>query len=246
MSDLITSQKYLDGELSAKEKLEFEEQLNIYTALSDEILLIKEINETLSDTKLQNFEHKVRSLMIGQSEYQKTNITQRPLFKLLMAAGIALIIGAFGYLINFNSKTNNDTLFAEYYEKYDPGVLKRSGATSEDTFSRALNSYANADYKLAYQLFKTVNSENATPNYISLYYCGLCQMELGHYQNAISLFNQIPDQQPFIKTHCDWYLALSYIKTSNFMQSKELLMKIAGSEGYYQNKAAELLSEIKD
>lgn len=247
MIDLITSQKYLDGKLEGKELESFESDLSNNQDLVDELNLIKEIDESLSDIELYNFEIKVKK---GINEYMKENSTsQKKIIRLFynkysIAASIIFLIGFISFIVSYNQIPGNNQYFAQYYQKYENDIIKRSDTSSEDLYVLAIENYNNGEYEKSIMLFQQNIIEGNNSN-ASNFYSGLCYMELYQYQKALSCFSETNITNNLIKIHSQWYTALSYLKLNKIEKAKNLLKVIIEDNKYYKEKAAELLQKLQ-
>jgi len=247
MSDLITSQKYLDGELTLKEKKKFESRLEHELVLNEELVLIKELDEVLGDKELLEFENKIRSLILEQKRIQKTIKNKYKLIfsgKFLIAASVILILGFLSYIYVISTKPDINKIYNQYYVKYDPDITKRSESLSENLFAKALEQYMDQNYEVAIRMFNEMiaNEENKL---LASFYSGLCCMELREYKKALNYFNAINNSDSIIQIHSEWYTALSYLKLNDINKSKELFVVLVREKGYYSEMANKILSDLK-
>jgi tetratricopeptide (TPR) repeat protein len=244
MNDLITSQKYLDGELSEQECLDFEINLESNGNLLKEINLIKEIDHFFMDKERVGYEQQVRKLLVENRDSKRLLFSPIGIsHKYLLAASIILLLGVFAYMYNIKTQSESDKLFASYYEKYDPDVFRRSDTSAKDPFTQALHYYVENEYNTAANLL-TDQLKQDPGLVLARYYLGLCYMELEEYQLALDQFGQISEKNSVIQHHSAWYSALAYIKLDQSVEASLLLKNLAQSDGFYQEQAQQLLDAI--
>ena len=246
MNDLITSQKYLDGELSKAEKETFEIKLLHDSDLIDDLLILNEIDRILTDSDTPEFEKKVKGLINSiepNNDFFSKIINFTASAKYYIAASVAILIGVFLYNIYIINKPVNEKLFAEYYVKYDPDIINRSGSSTENKFSSALNLYMHKDYDKALNLLSEISFSPENTEYIKLY-SGLCYMELNEFSSAIKSFQSIDKPNSAIYIHAQWYEALAFLKLNNINKATEIFNEIKEQGGYYAKSASEILNSL--
>ena len=245
MNDLITSQKYLDGELNHEDMLHFETRLEMDNDLIDDLLILREVDELLRNRDLLEFEDKVIKSI---HEYQKKpgilKIQLNTVHKYYIAASVALIIGFFSFIILKQQKPVNEKLYARYYTKYDPDVLKRSDTTVDSDFMFAIDAYMTSNYQESLDIFNELCNDPEKFDLAHLY-SGLCYMELEQYQNAVSKFNVLNQSNSVVSIHSMWYTALSLLKLERKDDAVILLKQIQSDGGFYAGQSLELLNKLK-
>ena len=96
--------------------------------------------------------------------------------------------------------------------------------------------YEANDYKNALAQFNQYLDTN--PNHAeSLFYSGLCLMELGEYKDALNRLEDVLDQSELEYAEpAAWYRALTLIKLNKIKKAKSALEDIQGQGGKYANK----------
>jgi len=243
--------RYLDGVMSASEKLWFEKEIDSNVELQSEIDLQKKINHVISDKDILDLQSRLDVI------YRKTyhpwketiNFAKLKAKPVYILSGIAVILLlAFSLVASFmyGKKTTSEALYAEYYKRAEINMNLR---TAEDIVDSELRSamvlYDNKDYEKAIVLFEKIIEKDNTRIGLNLY-SGISRMEIKQYDEANRNFNKIIDHKAnaFIES-AQWYLGLCYLMTSENQKAKEVFYRIAKSDGYYKKDARRILKKIK-
>ncbi|MDP2385366.1 MAG: CDC27 family protein [Bacteroidota bacterium] len=109
----------------------------------------------------------------------------------------------------------------------------------------ALRSFNKSKYKQSFVLFEELLNYNSN-DVNALFYSGLCQFYSGQYSDAISKFSKVTQSENNVfNQEAEWYKALAYQKQGDKKEAIELLLKINKQKGFYADKAAQKLEEIK-
>ena len=135
-------------------------------------------------------------------------------------------------------------LYVAYYETARYEELSPRGASSQtdETAKEAFTEYRKGNYLAALRLFETTPQE---PDI--LFYSAICQMELNAPEKAIPLLSSLVekgDRNPYYQS-AEWYLSMAYLKTNQKEKVTPLLQRIANENGFYAEKAEELLKKLK-
>src|SRR5690606_30857323 len=105
-------ENYLQGKMTDIEKKEFESELENNPEMKKEVAIQKELQLSIEACGLKESLNEIHNAVIGETKQSKTNW-------FAIAAGIAILIAASVWILNFQS--NTDALFAEY-STVDPGL----------------------------------------------------------------------------------------------------------------------------
>jgi tetratricopeptide (TPR) repeat protein len=216
---------YLDGDMEVPDKQFFNHEI-----WRDKFLEVIRENDLLE--------------LEGRQKIRRISVKRK---HLVIAAGILIIWGISVVFFNNPSKSQNDRIFASYYQSYkDDNSSMYRAATITDNFIDALDFYNKGDYQLAVIQFQRVIRKNTT-DLDSHFFIGLSFIELHNYADAIDNFSIIINQKndSFFITRTDWYLALCYLKTNQTRRAIALFNKIAGTVNNYQPLAIEILNKVK-
>lgn len=199
----------------------------LYNAISDENkLALRETLNAVHNKEVQN------NYMISIFSWKVQSI----------AASIAvfLLVGA-SFLFNMNDPLTNQELFGQYYTTESSILNVRSGNTADfSPLNEGMQYFEQKNYNKALNAFK-LDADNV----VVKLYSGFSYMELQQYDQAISEFEDIIDQNDnlFID-QAEWNLGLCYIITNNTDQAKETLTKITNSNTIYNIRAQQLLEDM--
>ena len=162
--------------------------------------------------------------------------------KILLAAGLILVISL---SIIFNarySKLSNDKIFATYYESYKTND-KLSRFPKDNDFTMGLTAYNDGNYNKAIRHFNKLTEADST-NINAYFLLSVSLMQNKAYTEAINKLSYILDKDDCIREQSEWYLALCYLKTGQTNKSIPLFKDLA-SQNYYQKEANRILKVIK-
>jgi TolA-binding protein len=79
----------------------------------------------------------------------------------------------------------------------------------------------------------------------SRFFLGITQMELGNYEQAENILEDVISHQGEYTKEARWYLGLAYIKTGNKQKAHECFEILAKSPGFYSGRAEKILRLIR-
>lgn len=241
-------EKYIDGELTGKELLNFKDLLSTNNDIKRDYNLSIEINNSIIEDDVMALRETMDYIYQEEFEVKRTPpvFTKR---KFYYAAASAALLIATGGLVQrlINPDLDNNAVFEKYYAPYDVTVTYRSGNTEVDRLLlNALECYEEKDFEHALILFEEVLETRENDIAVSLY-SGISYMEEAKYQKATKSFNHIISHNDnlFIE-QAKWYLAMCYLKTENTLKAKNVLNEIIKEESYYSEQATKVLKDLKN
>ena len=241
-------EKYIDGELSGKELLNFKDLLSTDNDIKRDYNLSMEINNSIIEDDVMALRETMDYMYTEESKVKRIPavFTNRRFY--YAAASAALLI-ATGGLVQRLALTDldNNAIFEKYYTPYDVTITYRSGNTEVDRLLlNALERYEEKDYEQALILFEEVLETRENDLAVSLY-SGISYMEEEKYQKATKSFNSIiSDNDNLFIEQAKWYLAMCYLKTEKTDKAQNVLNEIIKEESYYKDQAAKVLKDIKN
>ena len=269
---LETIDRYIKGELEAKELLAFEAKMKENAALKEEVLLQQQLFNTLDDKTTEwtllteDRKHRLQQELkqkLNTPEYQSISekiqhigqeyIQELPPKKSLLirykrlipaaAVILFLIVAGISYTI-----INNQSL-DRYYYKYAqwetelPSFVEKNAA--ESTFVEAEASFRNKEYIKAIQLFESIEEDNELYPY-SLLYLGASYASSNKDMQALKTFNQLAQMDAFAESSKGlWYAALIHLKQGDKDKAVELLnIIIKDPNNYHYSQAKQLLEQL--
>jgi hypothetical protein len=235
-------EKYLDGELSDSEVLNFESKLMTESRLSDELILHKEIREAISDQEVL----KLRELLKDYSSKKKnkTKLIKYYIFPLFAACSILV----FALIFSNNSSifsSNNDDIYKKFFKHVESGSQTRGVSEQKDNdYQKAFNAYDNYDFKTAIELFQK-NNYDSENNCYKEFFTGLSYMELENFKKALSHL-ELATQcgQNLYSDDVLWYIGLCYLKVNDKEKAISYFKVLKTSTSYNQKRANEILEEL--
>ena len=244
---------YLTGQLKDKELEEFESTINSDEALAQDVAIMKDLEEAMSDFEHEKeLSNKLKFLSkkyITEEAINKTTSPQIvPIYrkKWFVAATVLLIVVAGGLLFQnvFQPKADTD-LFATYYKSYPSNLLTRG--ENDETYNDIVKSYNENDFTTVINLLeeRLADKPNDTPSKMMLgnSYLSLEPVEA---QKAIKIFQPIAnDNTNVYQETAQWYLALAYLENDNVELAEPILKLLSEKEyGKYPKLAQELLEKM--
>ncbi len=256
MHDIELIEKFLDGKMTAKEKLLFEEKQaqneEFKTLLTDMDMLLEGVKrsaaKTTKEEKLERlkFFSEIMEMEAHAAEEEKSDskkiipFYQKP-WVLAAAASIALLVTVSVVWMQ-GRPPQHERLYAAYFQPFDsPGSGLTRGSSEENIKTKAYDAYDNGRYGEAIPLFNEVLKQVDDP--ISHLCLGNAQLEDGQFREAEKTFNHMLKEHSDLVTQAKWYLALTYLKQAKMERAKATLWEISKSSTYGE-KANKLLNEL--
>ena len=244
MKKLRTIEAYLSGELKGQELRNFRAELASNPALADEVDFNRDINESIIDEEIVNIRNIIRNVILKKQVIsRKINLTKRIVIY-ASAASIALLI-----VMNlpFQKQADNNQIFNNYYEPYNPDITLRSTTLKKNSVQFAYKLYQDKEYGAAFQILDNYLHENHEDQ-TARFYLGMCALEMDKNGTAIDAFREIIDSEsdsPF-EEHAKWYLGLTYMKLEKTDSARMYFNTIVEEEGYHADAASEILKDINE
>jgi hypothetical protein len=243
-------ERYLDGEMGKDEQLWFEKELDANPELQKELQLRRNINTAIHEKEVMELRSQLKEICSSPA-YRETTVRKNTVVlykKLLIAASFItiVIIGSFLVLFLRNKSYSNEEIYAMYYRPYEATMNFRSADASINSDLRtAMKYYENKDFRNALVLFEKILNNDSSRIGLNLY-SGISYMEVKEYNDANSNFQKIiDDKYSLYIEQAEWYLGFCYLMTDNTDKAKRQFKQIAGQNGYYTDKAIEILNKMK-
>lgn len=164
-----------------------------------------------------------------------------PLRRIAYMAAAALI-GIMIFFAALAPSSSPERLFSKYYESFPAMTsVTRGNSSVQANFEQAIDYYKASMYPEAAASFRQALNENSA----SLFYLGLSELENNNTDQAISALEQAAQQQDAYFKETRWYLGLAWLKKGNKPESAKYFGALAGTEGFYSKRAAEILRRLK-
>lgn len=242
-------ENYLNNELSDEELASFEAELTSNHKLQEEIDLIKDIDLALAEDDVMRLRNNLQDIAAQIASNKRTErsfagkFNVRRVITSTVAASVILLLGITGIV---SKQYQTGDIYQKFYNKYEVAGAVRSANVNENrTFAMALQKYENQDYKAALSLFGQVIA-NDPGNVAGHFYSGISLQETGKYQNAIKEYETVLINKDNLFTEqAQWYAGLCLLQTNDNKKAYKQFKKIAASNGFYKQKAQEILKKIK-
>jgi tetratricopeptide (TPR) repeat protein len=243
INDLI--QRYLQGDLSNKERLDFEEIIKRAPFLNEDISLYWKLSNIISDSELEIFKKKLEKI---HAKHFVPPVTTKFVInkKLYYAAAIILIFISIGFYLLKPQNIDTQSLFVEFYKPLSEINVSRSVENKDSIIllKDAIDYYNNKNYVAASNLFKKIVFNNKK-NHIAKLYLGLCGIELNSLKFAKEhLKSLLNANEMFFSEKAEWYLAMVYLKEEKIDDAKVFLKVIVKRKGEYSKAASSILKRI--
>ena len=218
--------RYLDKEMLPGEKAEFEKKLLLEPALQDEMENMQLVKEAVKSLGVKNRVaslHKEMMNELGKATPVRTiSKLQRFIrYSVAVAASVLLIfLGLEGY--NFY-KLSPNRLFAENFTDYELSTTRSGTDKPESNIEKA---YREKKYNEIIRL-NAISVLSAKDIFLT----GLAYLKINDPSKAITNFQVVladlgNENSSTLKDESEYYLALAYLKNTDFDQAIELMNKI--------------------
>jgi hypothetical protein len=233
----IIFDKYLENELSAEEKINFEKQLVEDLELASAFEIFKELNLHLenkfgNETELKAFQKNLKSISKKHFKTKKPKVVAFKPWQYAIAASVAVLLGLFVFQnINPSFDDYNNPEMATFIER---GDVNENLKLAQDAFNTK-------NYKTAIPYFETVLNSTKSPEI--LYFYSVSLLEDNQFQKAETNLLELKSGTSIYKNKATWYLALSKLKQKDFKSCKEILLTIPDDFEDY-DQVQELLNDL--
>jgi len=241
-------EKYIAGEMTPKERLWFEKELEDNDSLKREIELRRKTDQALTRYDIINLRNKLSNIEKARKERETIKISQKKL--LLRSAAVAACFILLGSLyLTLNKTTSTETIINEYFTVYNPGGAVRNSVSTIGTYDvlykKALALYKKNDYKNAADLLKDYIAKRPEHMEAHLIY-GVASMKNNDFEEAAGSFLKIiSNGNNLYIDNARWYLSLCYLSLKNTEAARTQLMIIKESESIYKTRAEKILKRIR-
>lgn len=229
--------QYLENELAAEEKIDFEKQMSEDQELASAFQIFKELNLHFENkfgnaAELNIFEENLKSISKKHFKNKKPKVVAFKPWQYAIAASVAVLVGLFVFQnINPSFEDHNYPENAAFVER---GALNENLKLAQDAFNMK-------QYAAALPYFESVLKEGKLPEI--QYFYAVSLLEDSQYQKAENNLNELKSGSSIYATKATWYLALSKLKQKDYDSCKKILLTIP--EDYEQyDQVQELLNEL--
>lgn len=259
-------EKYIEGKLEGDALISFETRLQTDTEFRKEVeetkILINEIkraSEKRFAGKVKEWESRAQLIEkataasiqsergSGASKAKEDTAPEpgmgpgRKWAFVAIPSAAAMLLLAF-WLIPSLMTPDPAQLYAANFKPYPDLYTQMSEST--DPVQEAIEPYNEGDYASAVESFEEILQKQAD-DYLVKLYLGVSLMESQKAPAALTVFDDIIENDLNYKEAAEWYKALTYLKANQVEQSKAQLEIILAQKGHdYHKRAAKLLNKM--
>lgn len=229
--------QYLENELSAEEKTNFEKQLNEDTEMATAFKIFKELhlhleNKFGKEQELKAFKKNLKSISATHFNPKKSKVVAFKPWQYAIAASVAVLMGLFVFQnINPTFDDYNNPEMATFIER---GDVNQNLKLAQDAFN-------SKNFKKAIPYFETVLKESKSPEI--QYFYAVSLLEDNQFPKAETNLLELKSRNSIYKNKATWYLALSKLKQEDYDSCKEILLTIPEDFEDY-DQVQQLLNEL--
>jgi len=233
----ILFDQYLENELSAEERTNFEKQLVEDQELASAFEIFKELNLHLenkfgNEQELKAFKKNLKSVSKQHFKSKNPKVIAFKPWQYAIAASVAVLVGLFVFQnINPSFEDYNNPEMATFIER---GDVNENLKLAQDAFN-------SKKYKTAIPHFEVVLQMNKSPEI--QYFYAISLLEDNQFQKAETNFTELKSGTSIYKNKATWYLALSKLKQKDYDSCKAILLTIPDDFEDY-DQVQELLNEL--
>lgn len=241
MNDWID--KYLDGEMTVREQVTFEELLRKDTALRQEYLLRKAIDQAMAEQDIMNLRDQLNEIM---NVHSKKRLLRPVMLSVSAAILIILVVIGVKFLIPQQAE-DGEQLFAHYYQRYPSFLNARSAADvsdQEQLTREAFGSFNHKEFKTAKKHFMELLQSDKN-NHLAKFYLAVSCIELNDFSHAERYLEELthtPNHIFWEQSH--WYLSLVYLKQEKYDEAEQILRTIVNEQFINFSDAEEILKQM--
>jgi len=238
---------YIEGNLQATYLERIENELIQNSDLRKEVLLRKQVNESLAEKdilalrkKLGNVEDesKIRDLKSVVPD-SKTRLLR--FIRNSVAVVVLIICG-----ITFNNFWHNTTgdVYNTNFETPSVGP-ERSTESDFQLLSEGHSNYSQQEYLKAIPIYLQVIDKNSD-DFVARFFLGASYQNINEFNKAINEYGKViaHGNNQFIE-EAEWYRALCYLKIGEKKNARKELLAIENKKGDFSNRASGVLRKMK-
>jgi len=208
--------------------------IETYELLKNEEIVVHSLLQQKNETKV------FFNLPINQNIFKKNSQNFQGI---AIAASLVIILALYFFLV-FQVKPDGEKLFIKYFEPY-PDVISMKGDVSpeDELFKSGMYYYDLKKYDTAIIIFNAILKEDSTNETVN-FYTGIAYLGLGKSKKATGIFLDMDKNEGIFNQQVKWYFSLSLIVQHDFKGAIPFLEDLKKENGYYSEKARNLLSKI--
>ena len=237
--------RFFSGQLSAEERLQFDELVATDTEFATQFEFERNLQKVVTAPKNQALKAQLKGF---EKEIATTSIhhklPRKRYTNWAIAASIVLLVGAswFGYRSFTGVDYNN--LYQENFETYPNTAYTITRSQENISIKRkAFAAYETGNYKIALDYFKTL-SDSEELDYID-FYAALSHLNIGDSKSAIPFLEKTIAGNSNYVAEAHWYIVLAYLKQEKRKKALLYLKELGNTYSYKNKEAKALLKELE-
>jgi hypothetical protein len=224
MENIEYIERHFNNELSAEEKIQFEQKIIDDKDFAQEVAFYYSVHQAAKNEIAIEKKKRFKEIYAQNSSSQKPGVVRR--MRIYAAAAAAILAIVFGlYLFN---KSASPQQLANEYIKQNFQTLGVTMSSKQDSMQVGLSLHNNGKLPEALQQFeKIINTDTA--NFDAKKYAGIVSLQLKNYDKALAYFTQLETYSERFSNPAKLYKALTLMERNNAgdkEQAKELLQQI--------------------
>ena len=234
----IGFENYLHNEMSADDKLIFEQKLQDDLQFRESFDLYQQTTRLLDakfSLETDRFQQNLKSIStayFNENQDKKAKVIAFKPWQYAVAASLVVLLGTWFFMQN-NAPEYGD------YNQHEAAYFTERGA-SDVNLKNAQDFFNAKDYKSAVLAFEKVDN---LKNPELQYFYAISLIETNNYAKAEMLLNNIKSGTSVYKDKATWYLALSNLKQNKLEECKTYLKQLPAEAEDYE-KAQKLLNDL--
>lgn len=241
-------QKYLNGDLSDEEQVEFQQKIKEDPQFAEEVEAATVLMAQYKLQKKQRWQELLEQ-QEKQAPTEKIIPLGRPrnlLIRRVAAAVMVLLVGTFTYWY-FTAAPTVDNMVGEYVADHHIAPSAWRGVGDDKLlWEEARQAYLNKDFQEAVaaitQLQQTAELDAEQQFYLGLSYLYLPSPDHKKAIDALLLSRQMNELK--FGQQANWYLSLSYLQQGDREKARELLQNIINNDNWHVEEARKLRDQL--
>lgn len=234
-------EKYLQGELTEKERPEFDALLKNDADFKAEVEFhsdLKRVTEAEDDEQFKE----MLSDFESEARMERPSVKRFPR-KWLVAASIVLLIGlTYFFAVDYSASTQD--LFVNNFEPYRNVVHPVTrGEEGQNKKTNAFVAYQTGDYETALPIMAELYANTKEPYY--LFYRANALIELNRAKEAVPLLQEHLRTGDSLTKNSEWYLVMAYLQLDDKKNAKKMLQEVVKNGAYKVEEAQKLLDALE-
>jgi cytochrome c-type biogenesis protein CcmH/NrfG len=217
----IIFDQYLQNEMNAEEKADFEKQISGNEEFALEFAAFKTAHAQLENkfgiaAEREAFKNNLARISDKHFNKESSKVIAFKPWNYAVAASIVVLVGLFFF--NYMQKP----VYEDFNQHEQAYFTERS--TENTTLKQAETAFNEERFKEAIPLFETILKQKKTPEI--QYFYGISLLETNKTKKAATVFEELSSGTSVYKDKATWNLALVKLKQKNYIECKEILLTI--------------------